>query len=328
MKIFFFLFALCALWGAISNAAHAESMSTSLPYAIRIEGREKVLVTTSGVRLEDIARVKSDSMEDSDRIIGLKKTYIADAPIAGSQLRLQAQDILRRLEEEGIDVRAIGYRFPSVVVIERASRQISREEVETTIREVLSHDAESTQLRQIEYAKPVSIAPGAMTLQAERFHTNKPGKASFRLLAQVEGEKPVEFTVQADVDEWVNVPVARRPLPKGTIVSPGDMVMARLRVSEVPADAAPDAGSIVGLETNNAIPSGEIFRKRVLIIPPLVQTGAKVSIVFRAKNFEASASGTTLGAGAEGQIIQVKNDASKKIVTGILQGDGSVLVQP
>jgi flagella basal body P-ring formation protein FlgA len=305
-----------------------ETPSNALPYAIRIEGREKNVITTSSIRLEDLASVSGESIRDADQVIGLKKIFIADAPAAGGKITLSAAEVLERLSSEGIEIRKVGYRFPRVMTVERAARLISREELMTTIEQVLASEKESINVRSIKYDKPVAIAPGSAVLSAQRFHTEKPGSTGFSFRAEVAGEKPVEFTVMAEIDEWVEVPVARRPIPRGTVVAPGDMVMARLRVSDVPTDAAQDVRNVIGLETSNSIASGEIFRKRSLIIPPLIQSGDKVGLVYRAANFQATATGVAIEAGAEGQSIQVRNEASRKIITGILQADGSVLVQP
>jgi flagella basal body P-ring formation protein FlgA len=69
-----------------------------------------------------------------------------------------------------------------------------------------------------------------------------------------------------------------------------------------------------------------VFRAHSVAVPPLVSTGSRVSIVFRYNRLEVSASGIALENGGKGQEIKIRNDTSKRIVSGRVEAPGIVMV--
>ena len=184
------------------------------------------------------------------------------------------------------------------------------------------------ELVQVHYDESIQIAPGPASFLAKILPSNKAGKHTAKITAQVSDEEPVSFTVPLTVREWVEVPVAKRPLPKGAVVASGDMVMARADLSELPIDAARDVEQIVGYETKHPIGHGEVFRKKKLSIPPMIERGQRVTVMYRTSMLEATASGVALEDGVEGQRIRIRNESSKKTVSGTVMNPGLVKVIP
>jgi flagella basal body P-ring formation protein FlgA len=109
-------------------------------------------------------------------------------------------------------------------------------------------------------------------------------------------------------------------------VGAGDLMMARLNLGSIPSDTAHEATSIIGLETSSNITYGEVFRKKKLAIPPLIESGSKVTMVYESKLFKATASGVALESGAAGQMIRIRNDGSKRVVSGEVVEPGLVRI--
>lgn len=294
---------------------------------IKILGRNSSVVSSKDISLGDVARVSSRRIADDDAIISLRRIVVASSPAPGEKLTLSASQVLERLREGGVQLDSIGYAFPRIMTVERAARTISLLEIETVVKEAMPDDGDS-ELVEVLYKEPVRVAPGAVALSAKILPSNKQGQYTAKILAQVEGETAVRFNVPLAVKEWVEVPVAKRPLPRGSVVSSSDMVMARADLSEVPVDAAREVEQIVGYETTHAIGYGEVFRKKKLSIPPVVARGSQVTILYKTALLEATAAGTALEDGVEGQRISVRNDASRKTVSGEVVQPGLVRVNP
>ena len=149
----------------------------------------------------------------------------------------------------------------------------------------------------------------------------------FHLSADTEdGRSESRFTVGATLDEWVEVPVASRPIVRGEVVRELDLRMARLNVRSLPRDAARDLDVIVGHEISRTIAEGEVFRKSKLAIPPVIEVGSQVTILYDSELLHLTVSGVALEAGIEGQAIRVRNTDSKRVVTATVVEAGLVKV--
>ncbi|MDC0357667.1 flagellar basal body P-ring formation chaperone FlgA [Oligoflexia bacterium] len=307
-------------------AAYAEEGDVNR--SIRAVGRKTITVTTNTIRLGDLAHVSSRHIADDDSIIGLQKIYIEQSPIPGKSITISAAQVLDRLKEEGVDLQEIGYAIPRIMTVKRASRIIALEEIRAAIEEALHNSKREITLKSINYNNDVHVAPGNLKLAAQEYHTGQPGQMSFAVTAKAEQGRETKFNVVAIVDEWLKVPVARRPLRKGSVVSDGDVMMARLNLAAMPTDVEHLKVGIIGYETSRDISYGEVFRKNKLVIPPVIDSGARVTLMYQSRLFRATASGIALESGAIGDSIRVKNDGSKKIIVGTIIEPGLVGVKP
>ena len=64
----------------------------------------------------------------------------------------------------------------------------------------------------------------------------------------------------------------------------------------------------------------------MVVMPPLIATGARVFIAFKSGLLEATATGTAMENGFRGQEIRVKNDSSQKILSAVTEDAGMVRV--
>ncbi|MCB0331940.1 MAG: flagellar basal body P-ring formation protein FlgA [Bdellovibrionales bacterium] len=320
-----FLYALAALVGA-SSAAEASPREKS-SRTIKVVGKKESTVTKKAIHLTDVANISSKYVRDDEALIALKKIELGASPLPGKPTTFTAAQILEKMRESGVDLQAIGYAFPRTMKVSRAARAITKDEVNTIVLAALSESGRDIELVDVGYQEDALVVPGITELEAEIFHSPRPNQLSVAITANVEDEKPVTFHVKATVKEWATIPVANRPLYQGNIVGAGDVVMARMNLAELPQDAARDTKSIIGYATKRHIAYGEIFRKNKLQIPPLVEAGAKVTVRYRTKYLEATASGIALEAGIEGQRIRVRNEQSKKTVFGTVLHSGLVEVE-
>ncbi len=291
---------------------------------ISVIGRKDSFVTKKSVSLSDIAKVRSARSSDDEAVIALKKITITSAPRPGKSETVSAARILERLREEGVNLNSIGYSFPRILKITRASRQITVQELEAAIQDQIDREELDMALKKVEYQEPVHVIPGVTSLDVELRRTNHKGKVSAVVTARVKDEAPVRFHVNAQIEEWAEVPVAGRALYKGAIVQEQDLVMARLKTTEIPADTAISSKHIVGFETSRPIRYGEVFRKNKLAIPPLVKNGEKVLIQYKSRFLEATATGVALEDGIEGQKIRIRNENSRKVVAATVIEPGLV----
>ena len=297
------------------------------PRSIRIIGREKATVTTSQVRLGDVADVTSARVSDDEAIIALQKIVLADAPKPGRSITLSAQEVLERLRGQGVDLQRIGYALQRITTVQRAGRTLLAGEVREAIEEYLRQSKRDVSVKDLSYRENVMLTPGITELRVSAWEGTRTGQMVFEISATVENEPPTRFKVQAAVDEWRELPVAARPVQRGALISEEDIKMARLNAAAIPADATTDKQSLIGLQAERAVGFGEVFPRNKLVQPPLIASGSEVMLVYKTEMFTATATGVALEAGQQGQEIKVRNTASKKVVMGKVLEAGLVGVK-
>lgn len=319
-----FLLALLSLFFSfvMSRMAAAETVDRS----IRIIGRDAAHVTTAKIYLDDLANVSSKKISDDEAVIALKKIVIADAPAPGQKLTLSAQEILEKLRANGVDLNQVGFYLKRVIAVERSARTLSSAEVRAAIEEYLKNSEDEVVLRDIRYRDNVKVALGVATLKVSGYDSNVNGQMVFNIIAEVPDAAAVSFQVKGNVDEWKELPVAARPLRKGDVIGADDITMARLNVQSLPKDVASDEENLIGLETEREIAVGEVFRRNKLVLPPVVEKGATVMLVYNKGALTATATGVALAAAGTGETVKIKNASSKKVVNGTVVEAGLVRV--
>lgn len=312
---------LCATIGSVSLQSVA---TASDQRSVKVRGRAEVTVTNSIIQLGDIAEVSSANVEDDDIVIGLQKIFISDSPIPGQVMSISAGKVLERLRAEGINVEQIGYTFPRDMRITRASRQVSHEEMFSLVEQTLQKTDGNLVLKSISYRRPLHVDPQALDCGAVPAGVVTQGRLSIRVSCPPSGGSAVGTTVEAAVEQWREVPVASRPLPRGSLISIGDVAMARMDAERLPVDSVSSSALVVGLATTQDIGMGEVLRRSKIAVPPMITSGSRVTMRYRSGALEVTALGTALENGIEGQEIRVRNEASRRIVTGRVTEPGVV----
>jgi len=310
----------------IVSLAFSYLASATPTHSIRILGFNQATVTTKQIKLADIANVSSLNIEDEDTVLALKNIDIAKSPQPGQKIKLTAQEILNKLQFNGVDLQQVGFSFQREMTIERAARLLSESEVRTAIESYLKSDKKDVVLRDIRYRNNIKLAPGITTLNISSYETKIIGHLGFNIEAKVKGEDAVNFTVMGIVDEWKELPVAARPIKKGSIIDESDIVMARLNIKSLPLDTASHNNELIGLEVEDNISVGEVFKRNKLVYPPVIRKGEAVTILYKKGLLSATATGIALEDAGDNEIIKVRNTSSKKIISGTVVEAGLVRV--
>ena len=313
----FIIFCCCLL---IADSAIANS-------GIRIIGRDNAKVTTRQVRLADIANISSKDPADDDAILALQKFVITESPLPGKSNTISAHEILSVLQGAGVDLNKVGYSFKRVMEVSRVARALSRYEVQSALEHYLSENMPDSTIKDLQYRESVKIVPGTTSFKVAILEKGKQGRTTFGVIAEVENELPVQFQVRATVEEWLELPVAARPLKKGAIISDDDLKMAKLNMSTLSQDVASDRNNLIGLELDRGVGTGEVFHLNRLAQPPVISTGSSVMLMYKTRLLTATAEGVAMENGQSGDVIKVKNSASKKVVRGTVIEPGLVEVR-
>jgi flagellar basal body P-ring formation protein FlgA len=124
--------------------------------------------------------------------------------------------------------------------------------------------------------------------------------------------------------EYLVIAQALRP---GQIVGPADLRREKGDLAEQPASVLTDPTQAQGHAARYALAAGQPLRAEMLRLPPAVQQGQKVRVIFGGRGFEVSNEGVALNTVGEGQVAQVRLPGGQ-VLSGVARPGGVVEIRP
>lgn len=318
-----FSIALLCIGLTIPRSVFSERLSSE--FSINIQGKSEVVVTEPSVRLADVAHIESPRIQDDEMMIRMRQITIAASPKAGEKISIEGTKVLERLRDEGVRLDSIRYSLPRQISVTRAFREVGVDELERALVSFLERSDRQVELKKLVVDRPIRISTDSNGVEVVGLRATHSGHfgVDFRSLSKSDEAR---FQLRAYADEWRTVPVAARPIRRGTIVTAEDIELSRVNKAKVTRDMIENLGDLVGFQLTRDVGQGEILSTSMVVIPPVIKTGSRVTLLFKQGRLEATASGVALESGPRGAEIKVRNESSKRIVTGKVVEDGLVAV--
>ncbi len=259
------------------------------------------------------------------------KVPIFRAPDLGSTGMVSAEAVaeaVRAYALIGLDTGDV-----SEVVVTRASRAIPAKDIEERVAQALSEqyalgprkDIAVTfdrELRAIQVEPAAKGAPRVASLNYDshsgRFDVtlDMPTGAATRGTLRLAGRAAVtaEFVTLA------------RAIERGEVLKAADVVVERRPRAEVTRDMITNPDQAVGFAARSPMQPGRPLRAADLMRPELVQRNETVTLVYQVPGITLTVRGKATEGGAEGDVISVLNEQSKRTVQGVVAGPGRVIV--
>ncbi|MGP9822535.1 flagellar basal body P-ring formation chaperone FlgA [Salinarimonas sp. NSM] len=284
--------------------------------------RGDVIVSGDVIRLGDLV---------ADAPAAVAATPVFHAPALGELGTIQVARLLLAAHALGVVDVATGGR--EQVTVTRAARRIGQEAVAAALSERIAETA-MLPSDEIEIAfdgtppgllvSPEATEPVAITDLAW-----DPSTRRFTATAYV-GPSPAERRAQAAVSgvarQVVPVAVLARSIARGEPIRADDYRIERRAVERVPADTRLDAIEVDGRVARRSLTAGALLRQGDLERPMLVERNGTVLMVYESGSLTLTLRGTSRQAGAEGEVVDVENPVSGRIVQGAVIGPGTVRV--
>ncbi|HPF47515.1 MAG: flagellar basal body P-ring formation protein FlgA [Alphaproteobacteria bacterium] len=134
------------------------------------------------------------------------------------------------------------------------------------------------------------------------------------------------YTISGRTISVVRVPALTKTIRNGDIITKQDIKWISLPETQIGSNIIRNTENLVGLTPRNQIKEDTIIRLGEVSAPILVKRGELVKINFTTDKISLSTVGKALESGGKGDVIQVKNNSSQKIVTAIVFGPSLVEV--
>jgi flagellar basal body P-ring formation protein FlgA len=271
------------------------------------------------VRLDDLF---TDAGPDADRVLG-------PGPGPGGRIVVEASQLAYIAHHYGVDWQPAS--TADRAVLERPGRPLTRSEAMAPLRPALlaAGAPADCDITVASFVAPLVPIDGSFTTTLTDLQYD-PGSGVFTANLGITGASfdPIALSLSGRAEAMVTLPVAAVHLDAGTILTAADLRTARLRISQVAADAVRHAEDAVGKETREQVAAGQPLLRGELARAMLVKKGAVVTMLLDSPGIALTAEGQALDAGGEGDEIRVMNPLSHAVVAANVTGANQVRVAP
>ena len=219
------------------------------------------------------------------------------------------------------------------IVVTRASRTIPAKDVETLVAQTLSARFDLGPSKDI----VVNFAHDMHSIHVEPSARGEPrithidfdshsGRFDATLEFPMGGGKRSVLRLSGRATPTVQVAILTRAVDRGTILKEADVMMERRPRAEVGRDIVSKHEDAVGYAARAGLQPGRPLRTADLMKPDLVQRNESVTLVYEVPGIVLTIRGKAADGGAEGDVISVLNEQSKRMVQGVIIGPGRVAV--
>ncbi|MFT4173469.1 MAG: flagellar basal body P-ring formation chaperone FlgA, partial [Rhodocyclaceae bacterium] len=130
------------------------------------------------------------------------------------------------------------------------------------------------------------------------------------------------YTVRARVS--APVVVAAVAVPSGQPLAAGDLAIDRRELPGAMDEVFADPAALIGQASRRALRAGQLIERRSVADAVLVRRGAQISIVARNAGVIVMVAGQAEGNGRRGEVINVRNVATGKVIRARITGPNEV----
>jgi len=294
---------------------------------VKAEDAAQPTLKSDAIITGDIVRI-GDLIENSGIVASVP---IFRSPDLGSTGTISADAVLEAVRKHAlIGVATAGIRD---VVVTRASRAIPAKDVEDVVARALSSRFDLgptkdivlnfTRDMQVMYVEPSSVGTPRVT------HIDfdaRSGRFDAMLEIPASAGKRTAVRLSGRAVATIEVATVTRVIERGGVLKEADVLMDRRPRAEIGRDVITKREQAVNFAARNSLQPGRPLRVVDLTTPELVQRNETVTLVYEVPGIMVTVRGKAADGGAEGDVISVLNEQSKRTVQGTIIGPGRVLV--
>jgi len=310
-----------AVFIALVASSAVNAQVTGQPEPERPILKSEVIVTGDIVRIGDL-------IEHA----GIVATVpIFRAPDLGYTGTVSADAVLEAVRNHAL----IGVETGDVrdVVVTRASRTIPAKDIEGAITQALSarFDLGPGKDIVVNFARDMRTmyvepsAKGALRVTHIDFDTYT-GRFEATLEIPTSAGKRSVVQLAGRAIATVEVATVARTVERGATLKDADVLMERRPRTEIGRGFVTNREQAVGFAARGTLQPGRPLRFAELMKPDLVQRNETVTLVYEVPGIVLSVRGKAAEGGAEGDVISVLNEQSKRTVQGTIVGPGRVVI--
>lgn len=133
-----------------------------------------------------------------------------------------------------------------------------------------------------------------------------------------------DMAVTVKPDIYLPVVVAKQGLERGHVISPADVAIKKLNISNTRGNYITNPDEVMGLTVKRRVRDLQPIALNQLDSPVLVERGQRVMMIAEQGGVQAQSVGEAMKKGRKGEMIKVKNESSERVVSAIVADSGVV----
>jgi flagella basal body P-ring formation protein FlgA len=307
--------------GSLALAAGVASAQAVDPGASPLPRLKREVVVSS-----DIVRI-GDLIADAGAVAGIAIFRAPDIGETGNVPAYRVLDAARAHGLAGVDTQG-----SAEVAVTRAGRILAAKDIEAAIARAVAARAGIADPRNLAVSfdrdpRPIRLEAAADLRASYTYYSARSGR--FDIVFELPGDAAQHATQRLSgyAIETLPVAVLVRPLARGEIVKTADVAIERRPKAEFHDGAAAAGSEAIGLAVRHAVRAGQPLRVTDTMKPEIVQRNEAVTLVYEVPGLTLTVRGKAADSGAEGEVINVLNIQSKRIVQGTVVGPARVVVR-
>ncbi len=255
---------------------------------------------------------------------------IANAPEPGKKIQISARHILQVTRAHNVRWRnSAGVKN---VMVSRMSEVVSFADLKPQLTAELKNLYQSDQDMDIRFYNrggKIHLPTGfdVQDLSIRNISLDRSNDKFSALIGAPTGQgSETLYTVNGRTIRTTTIPTLARTLRSGDVIQASDIAWLAVPEGQVSRNMILSTDKLIGMTPRTQIKQGSPIRLSEVNRPILVKRGALVKINFNTDKISLSTLGKAVEKGGMGDVIQVKNNASNKIVSAIVLGPNLVQV--
>lgn len=313
-------------WGALAVILVWTLACRGVAAADTLTLKEGAYVRGPTVLLGEIADIEG---ENSEYLAALE---LSSAALPGQSKNVNAALIESRMRNAGVDTQHVEIRGASRVRMTTMYSEITKEQIARSLCEYIESEMPWEPCNaEISVPLPMHdlvIPEGEVTFMwrpGPQYRYLGPG--GFHGTISVDGQVYKTLLCKASVEAYGNVLAAARDIPRGHILSSGDLEELKQPLSTVPTGACMRVEDVIGLVARKTIFPGQTLTTRNVEPRTLIRRRALCQVEMRAAGLVVQSRARALMDGCAGDVVTCVNMNSGQEFQGVVRQDG-VLVVP
>ena len=287
------------------------------------------LASQATLRSSVIVEDKYITLSDLFGLPGEKgATRVAYAPAPGKRSTFDAKWLYKVARAHKIHWRPLSLKTKAIV--ERASQQVFHDDLKIAILAGLKEkgvgdDIElSMRGRTRTIHLPTDVEP---TIGVDNLiYDPKSGRFIATVAAPANDPSARRHRITGRVHQMISIPVVSKRMRSGDIVKKHHVAWTSVRESTIRRDTIVHEEDLVGMAVKRVVREHSPIRLSYVQRPVLVRKNGLVTIHLASKMMTLTAQGQAMQDGSKGEIVQVKNIQSKKVIEAVVTHAGKVRV--
>jgi flagellar basal body P-ring formation protein FlgA len=276
---------------------------------------EKATVSGEYISLGDIASVQGPNARE------LKGLPLMKTPKSDLGVTLSAQFVSSRVSEK-LPNRIVAMGGAPSVSVRPQTARISGAELEALYREAVLRSSPfkgrgAIEMSDIRTPSGVVVPEKDKGLIQAKFARGEDFLGLVTATISAGGNSSEVARVSGRVRVMAQIPVAGKPIPRGALISEGDIEMQTCDISASPLIVR-DKAECLGKRAKTTLQAGKPFSRSNIEQPPLVSRGDVIAIQARSEELVVMDRGVALRDGRLGERIPIRNVGSGKQIVGTI----------